>query len=133
MTTTKTDEAWRATLEIQELISRYNHAADAGDGEALAATFTEDGVLEFLGRRVAGRKELIALGSILPARERGGRHLTTNTVVTVESDNATARSVFVKVIAGAPAAFGGSATFCDELRRTPDGWRFSRRRATADV
>lgn len=61
MTTTRTDEAWRATLEIQELISRFDHAADAGDGKALAATLR------------------------------------------------------------------------DELRRTPDGWWFSRRRASADL
>jgi hypothetical protein len=33
-------------LEILDLAARYSQATDHGDGEALAATFTEDGVFE---------------------------------------------------------------------------------------
>src|SRR5678815_4869633 len=31
-------------LEIQDLAIRYNYAADKGDGDAMAALFTEDGI-----------------------------------------------------------------------------------------
>ena len=33
-------------IEINHLTNRYNQAADSGNGEAFAETFTEDGILE---------------------------------------------------------------------------------------
>jgi uncharacterized protein (TIGR02246 family) len=124
---------WADKVEIHELISRYNLAADAGDGEAYAATFTEDGSIQFLDEVVSGRQALAELGRSLPLREHDGRHLSANVVIEVDGDGAVARSTFVKVIAGAPARFGGTASFRDELRRTEGGWRFARRRAVADL
>ena len=48
-------------LEILELLGRYAHAIDSGDGEAYADCFTDDGVIELrragLARPGAGRPQ----------------------------------------------------------------------------
>ena len=43
---------------IRNLIASYAHAADDGDGDALAALFTADGGLESLGLSVTGADKL---------------------------------------------------------------------------
>ena len=49
------------TLEILDLIARYNHAIDSDDGEAYADTYTDDGVFQYPRGSARGRRELAEL------------------------------------------------------------------------
>jgi ketosteroid isomerase-like protein len=107
--------------EILQLMYRYNHAADSGDTEAYADTFTDDGVFDFRGSEVTGRENLKGL----MAGVSGTRHVTANPVIEVDGDTATLRA-YVLVFRGTTLSRVGD--YDDELVRTPAGWRFSRRR-----
>ena len=73
-------------IEINHLTNRYNQAADSGNGEAFAATFTEDGVLEMPGSDpIAGRNALVVSGDSFPQLIEGVRHWTNNQVVEIEA------------------------------------------------
>ena len=62
-------------VEITELIARYMHALDSRDGEALAASFTQDGVLDTGSDRIVGRQALID-GCRGPCRRLGESLIT---------------------------------------------------------
>lgn len=69
--------------EIQDLIARYCHSVDHGDGPGWAALFTPDGVFEVAGvMRFQGTEQLLAMPGIV-AEHGGGkwRHQVTNIMV----------------------------------------------------
>ena len=73
-------------LEIQELVTRYNHAVDRDDVESWVACFTAEGAFEGVAGRYEGAGELrafvTALGSAPEwAAFRPMRHWTTNFVI----------------------------------------------------
>jgi hypothetical protein len=121
---------------IEDLMVRYAHLIDAHEAAAWAATFTDDGVLDFPGTHVAGRAELLAFA----ARERDPRRTHfpgAPILVQTGPDRVVARS---KVLMTAPdpagggrMVFDGIGVYEDEIARTPDGWRFARRRAAVDL
>jgi uncharacterized protein (TIGR02246 family) len=121
-------------VAIQQLLARYNTAADLGDGEAFAATFTDDGVSVAGTTVTTGREALAERGGGVPQRVPGIHHWVNNHVVTVNGDDATA-TVYVLVVvtgkAGGPTIVA-SGRYSDQLRRTADGWRFARREFFAD-
>ena len=124
--------------QIRELTARYNRAFDDGDPEGFAATFTEDGVMEVTGGpRTTGRP---ALAEMVRRTPFGIMHVTADAIVAVEGDRAV-QDVTLLVVnrpaADAPpdkrvSRVRRSGRYHDELVRTPDGWRFARRRATLD-
>ena len=63
-------------LEIEELVYRYNHATDAGDGDTRADLFTEDGIFVAPGRDLRGRDAIRAA-----TRASGRRHGVNNLVL----------------------------------------------------
>ena len=75
--------------EINHLTNRYNQAADSGNGEAFAETFTEDGILEMPGSDpIIGRDALTVSGNTFPQLIEGVRpvsytHLTLPTILLV--------------------------------------------------
>jgi uncharacterized protein (TIGR02246 family) len=115
--------------EIGALLLAFAHALDDKDWSAYAATFTEDGVFEILGQRRVGRAE-IAAG---PARDLTQfdrtQHFSTNHVIAIDGDVATARSYLLAIHvpdAEQPtrhADIGG--TYRCACRRTDEGWKFS--------
>jgi hypothetical protein len=119
-------EADRA--EISQLLLTFVNSLDARDWGAYAGTFTVDGVFEIMGNQRVGRAE-IAAG---PARDLGGfartQHLSSNHVIELAQDTATARHYLFAVHvpdADRPAEhadIGGQYT-C-QCVRTPEGWRF---------
>ncbi len=119
-------------IEIGQLVGRYNQAVDAGDGEAMAATFTEDGVVVGGPERLEGRAALAEFGSAVPGQFPGLRHWVNNAVVDVDGDTATATTYLLMVVAGSPPTLAGSGVYRDTLRRTADGWRFTERSYTLD-
>jgi len=120
-------------IEINHLTNRYNQAADSGNGEAFAATFTEDGVLEMPGSDpIAGRNALVASGDSFPQLIEGVRHWTNNQVVDIDGDSATASCYLLLMGAGSPPTFMTTGIYSDELTRTDQGWRFTKRSVSLD-
>jgi uncharacterized protein (TIGR02246 family) len=126
---------------IRELTARYNRCFDDGDPEGFAALFTEDGVMAVDGTfEVTGRDGLAEMVRHTPY---GVVHVTVDATVEVDGDRAI-QDVKLLVLArpdpgtppGAKQPKGtrltNSGRYHDELLRTPDGWRFSRRTAFLD-
>ena len=126
---------------IRELTARYNHCFDSGDAEGFAATFVDDGevVIEG-GPTLSGRAALVEMCERTPF---GTMHVTADAEVTVAGDRATQHCTLLVI--GRPGAvqrdgearrapiIQRSGYYHDELVRTPDGWRFARRRAALDM
>jgi hypothetical protein len=116
----------------------YCHRLDAGDLEALADVFTEDGELEVQGLARSldgtyrGRGPIIEdfyrrTGVAPPAgdvRPMTG-HLSTNMEVDLHGDEATTLAYFFEVVDGNLVLVG---TYQHRMRREADRWRFARLR-----
>jgi hypothetical protein len=134
--------------EIRQLKALYGGYWDAGwsgarsDGEKLAQLFTEDGVWDGspISAVLHGRQEIREycewLGRYVSYEESGERrslesislHMTSNPVITVDGDTASATFIGLLV---APHPDINRAVWCagrynDDLVRTPEGWKFQR-------
>lgn len=139
------DEASRRAIEwdCAKLINRYTLLNDAADWDAVAALYTEDGQMarpSAPDQPIVGRSAILATFKNRPAR--AARHVVSNVVVDVLSENeAIAQSVIV-LYQGTASEDGGLptrdpkgpliGTYTDRLRRTADGWLFSERRGGLD-
>jgi pimeloyl-ACP methyl ester carboxylesterase len=116
---------------VKQLVARYNLAFDYGDVEGYLATWTEDGLFHRSTalRSYQGHDALRELITTFPVQ---GRHLSTNFVIDVDGDRATASSYLLYLSADGyqPVMFG---VYADELVRGADGWRFSVRRLQVDA
>jgi len=124
-------------LEITELVARYNHAVDSGDGKAFADTFTDDGALDAAGRVIEGRAALASFAERLPKSVRAPRHIASNLLVDGDSDACTATlAAYVQMYAldGEPPRqqVVASGLYDDRLTKVDGRWRFERRVFTAD-
>jgi hypothetical protein len=120
-------------IEINHLTSRYNQSADTGNGETFAATFTEDGIIELPGSDpIVGREALVGFGNITPQAIEGVRHWTNNQVVEIDGDSATSRCYLLLMSAGSPPTVMTTGIYSDELIKTDQGWRFTKRSVTLD-
>lgn len=117
---------------IRDLIARYGPLADAGEAQAVAALFAEDGVYAVGGMGEArGRAEIAALidgpvhRSLMAA---GCAHVLGPVAITLDGDRATAcgHSLVIRAGEGGYELFRAAANRW-ELVRTADGWRISRR------
>ena len=118
-------------VEIQQLYARYNWSLDSGDAEAYAATFTTDGVFNNNNGHDAIVKFAqgfhAGLGSHL-------KHWNTNLMITPSPGGANGQVYLVLVdYATKPPSIFTSATYADELVKTPQGWRFKKRQTKTDV
>lgn len=120
-------------VEIQQLAAAYCHHMDDGDGEAVAALFVDDGVLEIVDLVVStGHEEIAANSSIFPQVMPGGRHIVQNMWVEGDGDAASLRAYLSNVAAGDTPRAVQTGRYRDEVVRTEAGWRFSRRTRTLD-
>jgi hypothetical protein len=89
-----------AYVEIVDLFSRFDQAADRGDPDAWAGTFAPDGTYERSAVRLSGREELISYLTGTRAdldghAERGSLHVTTNAVIRVDGEWGRATSTYL--------------------------------------
>jgi len=117
--------------EINALAARYSDAVARLDGVAAAAVYAEDGVLKgFDYPEVTGRAVIAkALTNVLRPLEFLSQQCTGG-MITVDGDTALARWNVqewnqVRGETKLSCCFG---IYEDELKRTEEGWRFSRRR-----
>ena len=120
-----------AEREIERMIVDYAAANDAGDWEAVAATYVEDGRMsrptapdDF----IAGRAAILA--AFKARAPRTTRHIVANIRVNVSGDTANATSQILLFTAAGAAPLVGS--YHDKLVSTPEGWRFTERRGSLD-
>jgi hypothetical protein len=119
-------------IEIQQLYARYNVAIDSGDAEGYAACFTPDGVFN---KQFKGHDGLT--GFIKQWREKmngaNRRHWNTNLVITPTAEGAKGTVyLFLMDVGVRPPTIMTAAKYDDELVKTSDGWRFTRRQTTGD-
>jgi ketosteroid isomerase-like protein len=120
-----------AEREIERLILDYAAFNDAGDWDAVAGMVADDGRVS---RPIApddftqGRDAILAAFKARPPRTT--RHIVCNIRVDVEGDAATATSQIMLFTGPDMAPLVGS--YADELVKTPDGWRFTKRRGSLD-
>ncbi len=122
---------------INDLIIRYAEAVDNRDNDALASCFTDDAEVSFAGVPVPGRggAAVVAFlnslgdGGPPPATPIKTSHLFTNVVIKLEGDEADARcSASVYSVRGDPEQVRiRGVSYRDRMRRTPEGWRISKR------
>ena len=120
-------------LEILELLSRYNLAADDKDVEAMVADFTEDGVIE--GFYVTGQgKEAMRrdLPAIFEAEGTLKRHLALNTRMVGDGETAEVSYVLLVVEGEERPSVGATALIRDELCKVGDRWLVVRHRIEVD-
>jgi hypothetical protein len=136
-------ELWElaARERIRDTIAAYTHAGDRGRIERLAATFTEDGVLEIHGGATAvGREAIAAL--LTDAAERGSasladgrpgiiRHFVTNLAFDeLTPTHARTSAYFMVMNARGPDHWG---RYRDVLMPVGERWLFARRLARVDA
>lgn len=128
-------EARMRVLEDQaallRLIYSWGPAVDTGNAEAAAGLWTQDGVLDSDLSRLDGPPAVAAMVESDGQQQlitQGCAHVQTAPIVTVDGDRATATAysqVFVHAEAGHDV-WRVSANLW-EFRRTPEGWRVTRR------
>jgi len=120
-------------LTIADLMASYGPAIDAGDPEAVARVWTEDGVYDVDTGVMRGRDEIAAMvvGERHQGYLRGGcAHILEPGSIRVDGDTAVATGKSMLVTADGD---GGRFTVLRatanrwELVRTADGWRCRRR------
>ena len=121
--------------EISDLLLAFARALDAKDWDAYADTYAEDGEFHIFDQVRAGREELAAGPARDLTRFDRTQHFSTNHVIEVDGDRATAQSYLLAIHvpdAGQPDVHAdiGGAYRCDCVR-TAEGWRF--RRVTIEV
>lgn len=123
-------------LAIRQLIARYNHAIDSGDGPAYAAAFTDDGVLDVGDFVVTGRDALYAFAESFAVTVRAPRHIASNLVIEGDGDRAELRAyVQLYSLDGTPPRqeVRASGIYTDTLVKEDGGWRFVRRTFANDA
>lgn len=132
----------RDRAEIEDLQARYLFALDFFDAATYAATFTEDGVLDWAGGVVQGRdairSESEAMGKAFRAQSGANqdhpprlRHFISTMVIKVEGDRAVARAYWHEFNNDGRSRWpyvGGYGHYEDELRRVDGHWLFSKRK-----
>lgn len=118
-------------VEIQQLYAKYNWALDSGDAEGYASTFTADGVFNNNVGHAAIKKFADGFHAGFGSHVK---HWNTNLLITPTPTGAKGQVYLVLVdFAAMPATIVTSATYADELVKTPDGWRFTKRATKGDV
>jgi len=134
--------------EVEDLHARYLFALDWQDADAYAATFAEDGVLDWAQGVVRGREAIRALvhdmkaavdkqaAAEAPLRPARRRHFVTNTVLSVQGDQAKSVAYWFEYYNDNPdrhATSPGYGHYEDELRRVDGRWLFTRRKIYNEV
>ena len=117
-------------IDIEQLYATYNHAIDAGDGEAWAATFTPDGTFN----KFTGHDQLVGFIQRWKAEMNGGnrRHWNTNLRIVPSQDGASA-SVFLMLVDVSTKSIVATGMYNDTLVKTASGWRFKTRATKMDA
>lgn len=129
---------------IEDLQARYLFALDFRDPDAYAATFTEDGVLDYGAGQIRGREAIAAMVADMREgdaearaaddsglRPAAGRHNITNIVIEIDGDRATGTAYWFHMGNDNPdraAQLNSFGHYEDELVKVDGEWLFSLRK-----
>ena len=121
-------------IHIQDLLTRYTVAIDQKDYDLLDSVFTPESVVDYTtSGGVCGKYPEVKdwLERAL-APFQMTQHLIANSVVQLDGDRATSRTMFYNPMGSAKPEGGLHLFFIggyynDDLVRTPDGWRVAKR------
>jgi hypothetical protein len=118
-------------VEIQQLYAKYNWALDAGDSQAYASTFTPDGAFN----NNVGHDAIVKFADTFHAGMGAHvKHWNTNLLIQPAADGASGQVYLVLVdFATKPPTIATSASYSDQLVKTPQGWRFKKRQTKGDA
>jgi hypothetical protein len=130
--------------KIEDLQARYLFALDFRDPEAYAATFTEDGILDYGVGEIKGRDAIGAMVENMRQnaerqraedssglRPAAGRHNITNIVIEVNGDTAVGTSYWFHMGNANPeraAQLNSFGHYEDEMVKVDGEWLFSKRK-----
>jgi uncharacterized protein (TIGR02246 family) len=124
-------------LAIHDLVARYCHACDSGDGEAYADVFTEDGIMAAPPSLEAKGREELAMVAISAAQGNvAPRHLVSSLLIDGEGDRATLRAYceFVAIVGESRShQVLSSGIYHDDLVKVNGQWKFARRNFVLDA
>jgi hypothetical protein len=116
-------------VAIRSLTARFADAVNRAATSELAGLWTADGVWELPLGSIEGPDAIAAELSRLLAHHQRLVQLLAGGEILVVGDNASARWYLTELalgVDGVTRSFAGC--YQDEIVRTPDGWRFARRR-----
>lgn len=129
-------------VEIGELQSRYMYAIDWFDKEVYGGCFTQDAILSWPEGHAQGREAIagavVRIGQFFgrfaeaakPTKPAKLRHFVTNRVIRIDGDTAHAVAYWFDLNNDNQPRWpyvAGYGYYQDDLVRTADGWRFSKR------
>jgi len=121
-------------IEIDDLLIRYTVAIDTKDWELLDTVFTPDAVVDYTtsGGIKGDYPEVRAWLAKALGLFTMTQHLISNSVVRIDGDTATARTMVFNPMGrddgkGGLTLFYVGAWYDDKLVRTPEGWRIAER------
>jgi len=108
-------------IELHELPGRYGDAIDDRDWPRLGTIFTEDAVFDLTD---LGEPRLSGLAEIKRYMDEDAKHprahLMTNIYVDETSEGA---KLYFRIVALLPERVVGTASYYDDVVKTPAGWR----------
>jgi uncharacterized protein (TIGR02246 family) len=119
---------------IQDVVTGYAAALDSKDWAALGSLFTEDAIWEYEagGERLIGPDTIVARVAATLERLQATQHFCGNHSVRIDGDQASHTCYFqAQHIRHDGETYLGAGRYTDDLRRTPDGWRLTRRKLTS--
>jgi hypothetical protein len=112
-------------LELHELPGRYGDAIDDRDWDRLDQIFTDDAVFDLSD---LGEPRLTGLAAIKRYMDQDAQHprahLMTNIYVDETPDGV---KLFFRIVALLPERVVGTASYYDDVVKTPAGWRVKNR------
>ncbi len=126
-----------AREQIRDVISRYNHAGDRGDLDALVRCFAEDGVLDlededdFIGRAaILSRLSRVVTDSRERSRRPLVRHHVSSVKIELTGPNAATAASYFLVFTEVGLDHWGR--YADRLRRSDGEWLIAHRKVRVD-
>ena len=120
--------------EIQDLLVNYIEAIDSRNWDDLDNIFTPDAVIDYTeaGGAKGSLPEIKLYLDKALAQFSGFQHMLGLPQIKINGETATARTICFNPIVmdkdGAPHIFFVGLWYCDNLKRTEQGWRISNRR-----
>lgn len=118
-------------FEVWQLTTRYAVALDNHDWEALDEVFGDDGVMDFahIGE-VRGWRAIAEVCAQALEPLDASQHLLGSHVVAIDGDAGTVQCYFQAQHVREGGQYVVAGTYRDDVRRTPAGWRVTRRKQT---
>ena len=115
-------------LELHELPGRYGDAIDDRDWPRLATIFTDDAVFDLTD---LGAPRLEGLARIQQFMDTEAQHPRTHLMTNIYVDETPGGAqLFFRIVAMLPENKVGTASYYDDVVKTPSGWRVKHRVTT---